>query len=300
MKLRALNLTVIAVAIGLLVLLVLSPTMVMHTVVAVVSVTISLIILMIYSTRLRHNHHRRLEALKHIKNLQQAEKDKTEILSLVAHQLKTPLALIRWSAESVLNNPELTAKERQRLEQVIASCQVMYHTVEDLSHIFKLTSGDGQGYLRFDTIDVNALVKEMLAEYQAVADQHQIKIVVREAEAGAKIKADRIFLKHDIANLVDNAIQYSPHGSEITVSITRVRNEVQIAVADHGMGIEPANMDRIFERFYRTPKAIKVNEHGTGLGLFLVKTITKKMGGRVSVQSELGKGSTFTLTFAAI
>ncbi len=197
----------------------------------------------------------------------------------------------------MLNNPELTDKERQRLEQVIASCQVMYHTVEDLSHIFKLTTKDGQNYLRFDSLDVNEAVKELMSEYQAVADQHRITITVQEAVGGAQIKADRIFLKHAIANLVDNAIQYSPDGSEIQVVVKRERGEVTIAVIDHGMGVEPANLERIFERFYRTEKAIKVNEHGTGLGLYLVKTITKKMGGRVSLQSELGKGSTFTLHF---
>lgn len=297
MKLRTLNQVVVVSSSVLLVWLLLAESGWVKTVAAVIGVAFGLLILTVYSVRLRRNHARRLEALKRIKSLQRAEKEKTEILSLVAHQLKTPLALIRWSTESVLNNPELTDKERQRLEQVIASCQVMYHTVEDLSHIFKLTTKDGQNYLRFDSLDVNEAVKELMSEYQAVADQHRIIITVQEAVGGAQIKADRIFLKHAIANLVDNAIQYSPDGSEIQVVVKRERGEVTIAVIDHGMGVEPANMERIFERFYRTEKAIKVNEHGTGLGLYLVKTITKKMGGRVSLQSELGKGSTFTLHF---
>lgn len=297
MKLRTLNQVVVVSSSVLLVWLLLAESGWVKTFAAVIGVAFGLLILTVYSVRLRRNHARRLEALKRIKSLQRAEKEKTEILSLVAHQLKTPLALIRWSTESVLNNPELTDKERQRLEQVIASCQVMYHTVEDLSHIFKLTTKDGQNYLRFDSLDVNEAVKELMSEYQAVADQHRITITVQEAVGGAQIKADRIFLKHAIANLVDNAIQYSPDGSEIQVVVKRERGEVTIAVIDHGMGVEPANLERIFERFYRTEKAIKVNEHGTGLGLYLVKTITKKMGGRVSLQSELGKGSTFTLHF---
>lgn len=228
--------------------------------------------------------------------LKEAEKDKTEILSLVSHQLKTPLALIRWSVESVLNNPHLTEKERQRLENAIGTTHVMYNTIEDLSHIFKLIMRGTNQYMRAEKIDVTELVTEVKTEFAAILDQRQIKLVVKRTRGEATAKADHVFLKHALVNLIDNAIKYSPDKADITVSTRAERDRVYVVVTDHGIGIEPANQGRIFERFFRTDKAREVNEHGTGLGLYLVKVIMEKMGGNVTLVSDVGKGSTFTLS----
>lgn len=239
---------------------------------------------------------RRLGRVKaHNEALKSAEKDKTEILSLVSHQLKTPLALIRWSVESVLNNPRLTDKERSRLESAIGTTHVMYNTIEDLSHIFKLIMRGSQQYMRAEKINIQELLNEVKSEFAAIIDQRQIKLTSRVVRGGVTALADRVFLKHAIVNLIDNAIKYSPDKSDVTIITKAERDRVYIAVTDHGIGIEPVNQERIFERFFRTEKAREVNQHGTGLGLYLVRVIMEKMNGQVTLTSRLGKGSTFTL-----
>lgn len=227
--------------------------------------------------------------------LEKSEKDKTEILSLVSHQLKTPLALIRWSTESVLSNRHLEEKERERLTNVISTTHTMYNTIEDLSHIFKLIMQGSAHYLRYEQINVADLIHEIKTEYAAITDPRQMRIVTKLPKGEVLVRADRVFLKHAIVNLLDNAIKYSPDGSDITISANVDRSQVMISVADHGIGIEPANQERIFERFYRTEKARTMNEHGSGLGLYLVKVIVEKMGGSVTLHSEVGKGSTFSI-----
>jgi|GEM_PF-2114533 len=227
--------------------------------------------------------------------LKTAEKDKTEILSLVSHQLKTPLALIRWSVESVLNNPHLKEKERQRLESAVGTTHSMYNTIEDLSHIFKLIMRGSQQYMRSEKVNVAELLTEIKSEFAAIVDQRQIKLTVRTTRGSVTVLADKVFLKHAIVNLIDNAIKYSPDKSEVSVVTRAERDRVYITVIDHGIGIEPANQERIFERFFRTEKAREVNQHGTGLGLYLVRVIMEKMNGQVVMSSKSGKGSSFTL-----
>ncbi len=297
MKIRVINNIVVGAAILILLLFLVVPNSGGRMVISVIGILYGLAVAILYTILIKKEKAKRKAAQDRINELKRVEKEKTEILSLVAHQLKTPLALIRWSSESVLNNTSLTEKERERLENAIASTQVMYHTVEDLSHIFKLTSKEG-GYLRLERVDVIHLVNDLLLEYKAVADQRKIHIQFDDKNIVVEVMADRIFLKHAIANLLDNAIQYSQDESKIEINVERHRSEVVISVKDYGMGIEPANIERIFERFYRTERAIKQNEHGTGLGLYLVNTIVSKMGGRVDVRSSVGEGSTFTITLA--
>lgn len=255
----------------------------------------ALIVLAALSAIQKSNH--QLESLKtRVSHLKQAEKDKTEILSLVAHQLKTPLALIRWSTESVLHNTKLTKKERERLEESIGTTHVMYRTIEDLSHTFKLIGKAGRQYLKYERIDVDDALAEMLSEYKSVAKQHRIKIKLIKPNKDIFINVDRIFFKHAIANLVDNALKYSPAGSTVTITIKRERANVTIAVADSGIGISTVDQKRIFERFFRSDEARKVHEHGTGLGLYLVQTIIHKLNGHIELKSTLGRGTTFTVT----
>jgi len=294
---RVVNNIVLGVAILLLLFFLVFPNPTVRVVLSVLGILYALVVAFIYYGLIKKEKAKRRVAKEKIIELKRGEKEKTEILSLVAHQLKTPLALIRWSSESVLDNPALTEKERERLENAIASTQVMYHTVEDLSHIFKLASKQG-GYLRLERVDVIKLINDLLLEYKAVADQRKIDIKFNDSNLVIEIMADKIFLKHAIANLIDNAIQYSNDSSQVEIDVKRERSEVKISVKDSGIGIEPANLERIFERFYRTERAQKKNEHGTGLGLYLVNTIVRKMGGRVDVQSRLDEGSIFTLTFA--
>lgn len=240
---------------------------------------------------------RRLQAL--VSTHKETDKEKTEILSLVTHQLKTPLALIRWSTEAVLHNHKLPAKEVGRLNQVIATTHTMYRTIEDLSHLFKLTT-KGQ-MVRWEDMAINEIVSSVIEEHQAVASQRGISIKVQLARGKTMVRADKVLLKHAVANLVDNAIKYSFDKGAVTVDVSKSRGIVTVIVSDHGIGIEPANIARLFvSRFFRSDRAREHNEHGTGLGLYLVAMIMKRLKGSVDVTSQVGKGSTFVLSLPAL
>lgn len=222
------------------------------------------------------------------------DKEKAEILSLVTHQLKTPLALIRWSTEAVLHDQKLPSKETARLNQVVSTTHTMYRTIEDLSHLFKLTT-KGQ-MVRWENLDLNEIISGVIEEHQAVADQRGIKLEVHLGRGKAIVRADKVLLKHAVANLVDNAIKYSYDRASVELDVTKSRDQIIVAVTDHGIGIEPANIARLFvSRFFRSDRAREHNEHGTGLGLYLVAMIMKRLRGSVDVKSQVGKGSTFTL-----
>jgi two-component system, OmpR family, phosphate regulon sensor histidine kinase PhoR len=107
-------------------------------------------------------------------------------------------------------------------------------------------------------------------------------------------------LEQAVVNLVDNAVQYSPQGSSIEIVASRVDGDITISVRDHGTGISKDHLSRIFERFYRVDKARSRKAGGTGLGLAIVKHIVNAHGGRVTVESTLGEGSTFTIILPLI
>lgn len=229
----------------------------------------------------------------------EADKEKTEILSLVTHQLKTPLALIRWSTESVMQHQRLPAKETERLNQVISTTHTMYRTIEDLSHLFKLTTKGA--FVHWEDTDWNEVVSGVIEEHQAVAALRGITIDVRLGRGRTVVRADKVLLKHAVANLVDNAIKYSYDQGRVTVDVTKSRGVITVSVTDRGIGIEPANIARLFvSRFFRSDRAREHNEHGTGLGLYLVAMIMKRLRGSVDVTSQVGKGSTFVLSLPAL
>jgi len=234
-----------------------------------------------------------------INQYREVDKEKAEILSLVTHQLKTPLALIRWSTEAVLSSQKMPVKETGRLNQVLSTTHTMYRTIEDLSHLFKLTT-KGK-FINWENLPINEIVSNVIDEHEAVASLRGIQLNVRLARGKTMVRADKVLLKHAVANLVDNAIKYSYDKGAVVVDVTKTRGVATVAVSDHGIGIEPANLTRLFvSRFFRADRAREHNEHGTGLGLYLVSMIIKRLHGSVDVTSQIGKGSTFTLSLPVL
>lgn len=127
------------------------------------------------------------------------------------------------------------------------------------------------------------------------AAARDINLRVRVPEMPTVVLINPPLIEQAIINLVDNAVKYSPDGSEVEVMIVETPAEVQVIVRDYGLGVEREHLSRLFERFFRVDKARSRDLGGTGLGLAIVKHVMQLHGGRVSVESELGRGSTFTL-----
>ena len=150
-----------------------------------------------------------------------------------------------------------------------------------------------------DEVDLRAVVGEAVARGRMAADGHEVHVETVDTVDRLWIRADRAQLISAIGNLVENAVKYSDEGTVVQVSIRRNERWVEVMVVDQGVGIPAADLDRVFERFYRVDKARARQTGGTGLGLAIVRHVANNHGGVVSVQSQEGAGSTFTFRLPA-
>src|SRR5438132_4033309 len=179
--------------------------------------------------------------------------------------------------------PELVGKARRQVER-------LGKLVEDLLDVSRLESR--RLLLAQDRLDLNDLADEVVADFRAQTRIHEI-VLHRSAEMAAVI-GDRPRLEQVLVNLMTNAIKYSPHGGKIEVRVERRGGETRISVTDPGIGIPREEQPRLFQRFFRAGNADTRNYAGLGIGLYVAHEIVERHGGRFEVQSEAGKGSTFT------
>lgn len=224
---------------------------------------------------------------------------RTEFVVNVSHELRTPLAGIRAMAETLLDgamhNPEFAEKF---LGNIIREVDRLVRLSEDLSQLTKAELVEPLCE-RFDLCDLLDEVTERLAGYAAKRD---IVLNVPEEQAPIEIDADRGELDQVFFNLIDNAIKYTPAGGTVTLTIDLDGAQVTVSIADTGIGILKEDLPRVFERFWRADRARKFPAEGgtatggTGLGLSIVKHIVEAHGGTIRAESELGRGSKFTVT----
>jgi signal transduction histidine kinase len=165
--------------------------------------------------------------------------------------------------------------------------------IDDYLNITSLEAGARP--LRKIPLRVEAIVERVALMLNPIGATRGIPIACQFEEGLPVLKADPDLLAQAITNVLGNAIKYSPSGKEVCVRVRADENDVLIEVSDKGYGIAPEDMDRIFDKFYRVPRAETAEEPGTGLGLTFVREIMVSHGGQVTVQSERGRGSTFTL-----
>jgi two-component system sensor histidine kinase SenX3 len=210
----------------------------------------------------------------------------------VSHELKTPVGGLSLLAEAVADakdDPEAVERFAQRMQVEAARLGQLVKEIVDLS---RLQVADALHEPRL--VDIGAAVHEALERSRVVAEAGQIELV-EAAEPDQKVFGDEELLVTAVRNLVGNAIAHSDPGTKVAVGVRRNGDTVEISVADQGHGIPAAELDRIFERFYRVDTARSRSTGGTGLGLAIVKHVASNHGGSVSVWSEEGLGSTFTL-----
>ena len=220
-----------------------------------------------------------------------------QFVANASHELKSPVAGLQALAEAIgeatRDDPEATqrfagrlATESERLARLIAD-------LLDLSRLEDPTNVSNA------QIDVSQVVGSVLDEVKPSADAKKLSVQAH-ISIGARARGDEYQLVVLVRNLVDNAIRYTPEGGSISVELLREASEIVLRVADNGIGIPLQAQGRIFERFYRVDKDRSRERGGTGLGLSIVKHVVELHGGHVSVESELGEGSTFTARLPAL
>jgi len=225
-----------------------------------------------------------------LQRLDQAFKSQKHFVADASHELRSPLTVIRGNLDLLKRNlnPDDRAECLRAIESETAR---MTKIVTDLLLLAEVESSQSgpQGTVALKDI----LLGEVMRTEPLIGRR---KIVVARAE-DISIKGDTHKLRQLVGNLVDNAIKYTPDGGTVTVSVFRDGEWARLQVADTGIGIAPEDLPHIFDRFYRVDKARSRASGGTGLGLAIVKAIAEQHGGKVTVSSEPGEGSTFTTSF---
>ena len=224
-----------------------------------------------------------------MKAQEEAMRLKEDFVSAAAHDLKTPLTTVVAQAEflerKALRDPSSPA-DLQGLQRIVREGKRLAALVTDLLDAARLEQG--RLLAEREPVDLGALVAEVCTRQQPAA--HSCDVDVRGAVVGVY---DRRRIEQLIDNLVENAKKYSPEATPVQVAVWQQDGEARISVKDHGIGIPPSDMPKIFERFSRASNVDDRRFHGMGLGLYICRGIVEEHGGRIWAESEIGKGSTF-------
>ena len=214
----------------------------------------------------------------------------------VSHELRTPITAIRGQLEVAL----FTAKDAEQYREAILNS---LQDVERLSQIVRALlllsqAESGQVALHKTWLDLSATVRDIIDQFQIPAEEARIRLVA-DLPPECPAEVDRVQIERMISNLISNAVKFTPPGGEVRVALRPHPERVDIVVADTGPGIAPEHLPHIFDRFYQVPGSDVNVERGLGLGLSFVNWIAKAHGGSVEVDSELNKGSQFTISLPA-
>ena len=227
------------------------------------------------------------------KLLSQVEELKSNFLSMMSHDIKTPLARIQGMADIVKREgSNLSETQSNAINTIGQSTHDLTEFISTLLDLGRIESKDIKLHLR--SKDLNALLTEVISKHEFLAQQKDIKILT-EFEPLFSIKVDVELMKQVFSNLIENAIKYSPRGSKILVSTEETDGRVYIQVADQGAGIAAEDMPNVFMKFYRSKAAMSSSTKGTGIGLYLAKYFVDLHKGQIEVESALNKGSTFSV-----
>jgi len=233
--------------------------------------------------------------LTEIRRLEEVRRD---FIANLSHELKTPLTAIRGYSETLLEESSGLPQEFHKyLEIILRHATDLGHLMENLLNLSRIESGKEE--VAFESIPLRSFVGRLLERFHVQAKVKRIELLNEVSDAVPPLAADPDKLNQILSNLVDNAIKYSPAGAKVWIRCRSGAKEYQIEVGDTGPGIPESDQERIFERFYRVDKARSRDSGGAGLGLAIVKHLVELHGGRITVQSLLGRGARFTLSFPA-
>jgi two-component system sensor histidine kinase SenX3 len=219
-----------------------------------------------------------------------------DFVANVSHELKTPVGALQLLGEAMLDALDDPEAARRFADRIVHESSRLGRLVTELLELSRLQGADPLPDP--EPVSTGRLVAEVIDRTRTTASAKNITVATARGR-GATVYGNETQLATALSNLVENAIAYSPEGTTVMVTVGRDGDQVTVSVADEGIGIEPSDLDRIFERFYRADKARSRATGGTGLGLAIVKHIATNHGGRVDVDSTVGKGSTFTLRLPA-
>jgi signal transduction histidine kinase len=228
--------------------------------------------------------------------LKELDQLKSEFLSLATHQIRAPLTAIKGYSSMLLEGDfgVLPQKATDSIKTIMKSCQNLIDIVGDFLNISRIEQG--RMVYEKSIFEMGELVKEVADELKPNIQNTDLSLELEiPNNSDTKINADKNKMKQVIGNIIDNAIKYTVHGS-IKISVFNDKDKIKITVQDSGVGIDPSEIGKLFNKFSRTKDASKTNVIGTGLGLYIAKKMVEAHGGDIKISSEgLGKGTTFII-----
>jgi len=240
-----------------------------------------------------------LIVFRDVTRLRRLENVRRDFVANASHELRTPVTSIKGFVETLLEGG-LDDRENARrfLKIVLDQANRLGAIINDILSLARVEKDAADQNVSLERGPIRAVLESAAALCSRQAEQKSMRLVVDcDPNLSAPINAG--LLEQAVVNLIDNAVKYSPSGAAVEVAAAREGGEVALRVTDHGAGIEPRHLPRLFERFYRADPGRSRQLGGTGLGLAIVKHIALAHGGAVSVQSRVGEGSTFTLRIPA-
>ncbi len=234
-----------------------------------------------------------LLVLRDLSRLRRLEEHRRDFVANVSHELKTPLSAIKGYCETLLDDAAMPESTRLRfLGRIQQQTERLTHLVRDLLALSRL---DEDPVLQEPPppCDWAAVARECWRDLEPLGQKKQQELVWTPAPGPLLVRAERETLVQITMNLLENAIKYTGERGRIELRLAPIDDQVELAVADTGIGLTPADQERVFERFYRVDKARSADVEGTGLGLAIVKNSVLRAGGRLGVTSTPGQGSTF-------
>ena len=227
--------------------------------------------------------------------LKQLENTRQEFVANVSHELRTPLSMIKGYVGTLINGAKDDPNVATRFLQTIEKhAERLTYLIEDLLTISRLESG--QIVLNIQKVELRSVAEDVIDDLQSRAGDKKVNLE-NQVPDDVVVRADADRVQQVIFNLVDNAIKYGRPEGRVWINARLADGQfAEVSVRDNGPGIPPDSIDRVFERFYRADKARSREQGGTGLGLSIVKHIVQSHGGKVWVESELGRGATFFFT----
>jgi two-component system phosphate regulon sensor histidine kinase PhoR len=257
----------------------------------------------LYSNTIKHPESNKIIGIiiiiQDITEIKRLERMRSEFVANVSHELKTPLTSIKGFVETLKAGAieDITASERF-LNIIDDEADRLYRLITD---ILSLSELENRRYRPIsEKIDTFEVIEEIVSMLQNQAAKKRINLSAKVDESISCLYGDPDQFKQMLINLIDNAVKYTPEEGTVAVAAYNFENAVIIKIIDNGIGISKEHIPRLFERFYRVDKARSRNVGGTGLGLAIVKHIVKLFKGSIEVNSEVGKGTEFTLNIPII
>lgn len=236
--------------------------------------------------------------VRDITEQKEVEKLKTEFVSVVSHELRTPLTAIRASLGMVLSGifPNINGKVKELLDIAHNNSLRLIDLINDILDIEKIAAGKME--FNFEQLEVFPLVKDTISINVPYADKYKVRYSVQSAIFDdTKINVDKNRFVQVLTNLLSNATKFSPEGGSVEVSLKKSDSQVRISVKDHGQGVPLEFRDKLFQQFTQADSSDARQKGGTGLGLNICKSLVEQMRGKISFESEIGKGTVFHIDF---